>query len=137
MEEFAWAAQSGETVLVVNVRCTTDAYLMPPEEQLSVPNLIDVYKCLWCLHMWYNWCHSYWLMQNKYKLLSYEKNIYHIYHTVLHRMYMYLSCCHVYPLYTCMVIYWFIMFFKKMYYWLKVNTIFHKSLINTPLLFWN
>lgn len=63
------------------------------------------------------------------------KKIYHIYHTVLHRMYMYLSCCHVYPLYTCMVTYWFIMFFKKVYYWLKVNTIFHKSLINTPLYF--
>lgn len=63
------------------------------------------------------------------------KKIYHIYHTVLHRMYMYLSCCHVYPLYTCMVTYWFILFFLKVYYWLKVNTIFHKSLINTPLYF--
>lgn len=115
MEEFAWAAQSGETVLVVNVRCTTDAYLMPPEEQLSVPNLIDVYKCLWCLHMWYNWCHSYWLMQNKYKLLSYEKNISYL-------SYCFTSYVHVFIMLPCLP-------FVYMYGYILIHNVFLKNVL--------
>lgn len=85
---------------------------------------------MWCLHMWYNWCHSYWLMQNKYKLLSYEKNISYL-------SYCFTSYVHVFIMLPCLpfvYMYGYILI-HNVYYWLKVNTIFHKSLINTPLYF--
>lgn len=82
--------------------------------------------------MWYNWCHSYWLMQNKYKLLSYEK----IYIIFIILFYIVCTCIyHVAMSTLCIHVWLHIDSYCFLYYWLKVNTIFHKSLINTPLYF--